>query len=572
MGDKKVSLNLWINIYLYEVPLGRFLIAFGTAIAYLVVNKAFKTGIFMKLKKAVLTSLLLSSITGLSFAAYLHLNKGLDNNSDANLDPTLETISTEEEVFHEVAHLISGFVITQKEIRKEIYDKYYSPVRSIFTSESKNEKMINILSDLPEKGLYATRDVHRKTHGCFEAKLQVENDVFDKINYSTLENLSNRSQKDKGPLPELLNTHQDLGVFRPGATYNAVVRLSNGHPGNRHDKLPDARGFAVKILTEDINLKNHEADEINKNTLLDILTINYPTFFVNSATKYLAINKWFLKSAEDDRDALSNLLLEGYSIFAPEFLKGAGVSKLESVLALQVNGSIITNPLHETYFSMVPSRLGTHGSARAVKYSWEPVACDEKLGTFNSKVHHPEWAKDHTHSYPVSGQLSRRQTPPFKDNYNHYYLRERAEQTLKKSKFCYGLFVQLYKDDLSTNIEDSTDIWLRDENERKDWINRVVKDLGDSPEALEYKNKILAKKLAPKIKVAQLEIGKISPEIKIKNSKKCEDLSFNPWNGNIDYHKPLGQVSRMKQKVYNAVRSMRHGLNSINSSAQERSK
>ncbi|MEM6930655.1 MAG: catalase, partial [Myxococcota bacterium] len=41
------------------------------------------------------------------------------------------------------------------------------------------------------------------------------------------------------------------GLFAAPATYDARVRLSNGGPDVKPDKVPDIRGFAIKVLGVD---------------------------------------------------------------------------------------------------------------------------------------------------------------------------------------------------------------------------------------------------------------------------------------------------------------------------------
>jgi catalase len=39
-------------------------------------------------------------------------------------------------------------------------------------------------------------------------------------------------------------------LFQPGATYDAVIRFSSGNPKTQADYFPEARGMAVKLLSE----------------------------------------------------------------------------------------------------------------------------------------------------------------------------------------------------------------------------------------------------------------------------------------------------------------------------------
>lgn len=532
----------------------------------------------MLVKKLIFGLLLFSTVATATGVSLILINKGLDTNSQDNIDLTLETSSKEEAMFDDVANLISAFVKTQRDIKDQIskaLKKDRSSKRFSLAKKTRDQYQ-KILSDLPNKGKYATRDVHRKTHGCYKAEIKFDDNVKEKLNDEILSIIQDRKGEEiegKNHIPEVIESDADLGVFHNGAKYNAIVRLSNGHPGNRADKLPDARGFAVKMLPAFLDINKVSAEDVNKNTLLDILNINFPTFFVNSASKYLVINRWFLKSSEDNQGILAKLY-EGFSVFGPKWLKGAGMTKLEKILALKVNGSVIHHPLYEEYFSMVPSRLGHKGQARAVKYSWVPSSCEEsgKQPEYYDYFK-PEWSKDHNYAYPSKGlPLIEPNIPPFEmahsKYWGHYYLRDRVENTLKKGEHCYELHVQLYRDQDSTNIEDSLDVWLRSEEERDYWMDDVVSEVKDPA----YRDRISNKKIARNIKIATLKFDQLDYKDQVKNTKFCEDLSFNPWHGNIEFHKPLGQVSRMKQKVYNTVRRHRHELNGIDSKSMERGK
>ncbi|OUR95872.1 hypothetical protein A9Q84_15345 [Halobacteriovorax marinus] len=519
------------------------------------------------MNKKIKSTVLIGLLSIASISAYTYSQNGLDSNLHINLDTRLERISSEESLFSMTAETIASFVIKQKEARRKMRDAFYGLSRT-FTRDSVLNEYKRVLKDIPNNGNYATRDVHRKTHGCFKANFLVDQNLRENINNEIDKSIIERhadSTENRNPLPERIEQGSDLGVFQPGKQYKALVRLSNGNPRNRHDKFPDARGFAVKLLPENIDLENGNALDLNKNTVLDILSINFPTFFVNSAIKYKTINKLFLNSALDNRGVLSSMALEGASVFLPRWLRGAGMTKLEQTLALKVNGSIIQNPLFENYFSMVPSRLGIKKSARAVKYTWEPIACDgSKLSQSELQRGKPEWSNNHNYAYPVQGPFLRAKVPASKYE-NPYYLREKAKSTLVAGKFCYQLYFQMYRDQKSTNIEDSKDIWISSEEERKDWLKNVASEVGDS----NYTNSIKNKKLAPRIKAAILTLDQVESDHETANSKFCEDLSFNPWHGNTQLHKPLGQISRMKQKVYNLVRRTRHQLNGIDSKSLE---
>ena len=136
-----------------------------------------------------------------------------------------------------------------------------------------------VFGDLPERSnrQFATRDVHRKTHGCFKARITINSD---------------------------LDPAYQKGLFMPGKEYDAVVRFSNGNPRNNSDYAPDARGMAVKFLPPGTlpagaDLASLSAMDLNTRGLLDILTINFPVFFVNDPLVYAKVNEFFLADHDD---------------------------------------------------------------------------------------------------------------------------------------------------------------------------------------------------------------------------------------------------------------------------------
>lgn len=512
----------------------------------------------LKIAKYTCLSLI---VCGSAFAATVSW-LGLDDDSlYSSADAVLETVQTDEELgFKNVAGLIARFVQGQVERRTQ-------ELREAANRSSEDERR-NVFGDLPVPN-YSTRDVHRKSNGCFAAELQIAPNLLDVMNARAAATASKRVA---------VKSIQDLGVFRPGMTYDAVVRFSNGHPLNRPDNLPDARGFAVKILgamtlSKGNTIATYSGEELNDRTLLDILNINFPTFFVNeheTAAKYLAINQNFLHGAYDFRNGFfKTKITEGLATF------GAGLNAMEMKLALEVNGSIIKSVLFQEYFSMVPSRLGPQGTTTAVKYIWSPVACSKDAqAKFEEakKAYWPAWAKSHEYADPIhilrassdERALLKSLAQP------RDALRQNVTQLLKDDDACFALLLQPYLDPMSTNIEDSTDIWLRSEAERKFWLETVVPgprspywSIGkQSREA--YVQRIESKVVSEPVFAGVLRIKKLTNGVLATgNSKTCEDLSFNPWNGDIAHHKPLGVISRLKRRVYNASRRMRHALNDL---------
>ncbi|HWU44621.1 MAG TPA: hypothetical protein VN132_14315, partial [Bdellovibrio sp.] len=239
----------------------------------------------MNKTKKVIFSVMIVLTAGFTYSGYILL--GLDDDGATEIDPVLEAQQPGEEIgFKNMAHLIQSFIRSQYERRKENLDQYLRD-----TAEGKVTDLSKVYQDLPQTN-YATRDVHRKTHGCYQADFQVRSHFIEEWN-----------QTAATPIHDL----NEVGIFKPGVTYDSIVRFSNGHPQNRDDRMADARGFAVKILPREIVNRTHSLQiqssaKMNEATILDILSINFPTFFVgpkNTALKYYEINDSFLAGALD---------------------------------------------------------------------------------------------------------------------------------------------------------------------------------------------------------------------------------------------------------------------------------
>ncbi|MFI9383382.1 catalase family protein [Kutzneria sp. NPDC052558] len=111
---------------------------------------------------------------------------------------------------------------------------------------------------------HATRDVHAKGYGAARATVEV--------------------------LPGLAPEYAQ-GVYAVPATYEAVVRLSNGLPHLRPDRYLGAGcGFAIKMFG--VPGRSVLGDQDDAGTM-DLAMINNPTFFCNTARDYLTVQKLF---------------------------------------------------------------------------------------------------------------------------------------------------------------------------------------------------------------------------------------------------------------------------------------
>jgi hypothetical protein len=440
----------------------------------------------------------------------------------------------ERELIREVAAVIRSFVQDSSETRR-LWRAHYQELEEAIArgdrpSDSDMERLAayrHVFSDLPQRasGQFATRDVHRKMHGCFRAKVTITPD---------------------------LDPAFAKGLFVPGKRYDAVVRFSSGNPRNQEDFAPDARGMALKLLEagtlpDDTDLNELSAPDLNTRGFLDILTINFPVFFVDDPAVYARVNSHFLA---DDRDILkSKRLDEVLSVAA------GGMSLLEQNLALKVNGSIVRNLLYQQWFSMAPSRLGevSDPDRTAVKYLIEPANAAKGDPAWPGWS---TWESGRNYQIPLAarGNIPREIREEMEADRD--YLRTRLDQTLSQGDFDMVLKVQPFVSADATPIEDSTRIWHWSEEEIDSWLGDTL-----SLPFISRRREAARRDWRPAVPVAAIRITKSGGQT--ANSLFCEDLSFNPWNNVPAAHKPLGIIQRVKRFAYDASRSARFQINGV---------
>jgi hypothetical protein len=487
-----------------------------------------------------------------------------------------EKIWVEKEEIIKVRKVIENFVAEMARRRKdwkaeydELQQEFENTIRSpsflaLFRRKRfrRYKNLKRILGDLPKRQTFATRDVHRKTHGCLAGTFTVRDD---------------------------LESDLAKGLFQPGITYDAVIRFSSGNPKAQKDYDPDARGMAVKLLPQgtlphDDNpnaivrqwLADYQGQqinpvEINRQGLLDVVTINFPVFFVNSPPVYKKVNEFFLNITNNEDALLEHKLSDLVAVFF------RGMNRWERELALNVNGSIIYNPLYQKYYSMAPSRLGEKSDPdrTAVKYLWEPCrgeGYDELV-----EINNPPWADLHEYAHPLLGPIEKlRNSIPTELKKNRNHLRMMVAESLNPRAFerdstrppvCFELKVQKYIDKTQTPIEDTTVIWLESEAQRKQWRHKRKMPKGER-KAIKSRE-IATFRAIGTLTISPLPMIEIEPTqgedefLQTRNHRHCEDLSFNPWNNVQEAHRPLGIVQRMKREVYAGSRHTRFEENQI---------
>jgi len=141
------------------------------------------------------------------------------------------------------------------------------------------------------------------------------------------------------------------GMFDTPKTYPALVRYSNGAPRRQHDKKPDVRGFAIKI----IGVAGEKVIPGMENAVTqDILAIRTPVTPVRDAEEFIKL----VRAAQTP--ALLPFRLIG----------SVGFSRALQIIKAALAGfKLPTAPLAATqYYTALPSQLGPY----AVQYVVRP--------------------------------------------------------------------------------------------------------------------------------------------------------------------------------------------------------
>lgn len=165
----------------------------------------------------------------------------------------------------------------------------------------------------------ARRSQHAKTHGCVHAKFIVDHALTGDL---------------------------ATGAFQPGASYDAVLRVSNANGSARPDRKGDGRGMAIK-------LKSTDGSDIQ-----DFVLVNFPVFFVDDVPEY---QRFMAIIHARSSNLLMALRLVGF--FVPWRLR-------KGLIFLRLFFLTIEDPFDATYHSMSPFALG---SSLVVRYIVTPV-------------------------------------------------------------------------------------------------------------------------------------------------------------------------------------------------------
>ncbi|ALM82806.1 catalase family protein [Bordetella sp. N] len=186
------------------------------------------------------------------------------------------------------------------------------------------EALRGIIEKTYEDYGHAVRSVHAKSHGLLTGELAVYDDIPDVLAH---------------------------GIFKRGARYPVVLRISTNPGDILADSVSTPRGMALKV----IGVEGERLPGAEGAATQDFVMVNSPAFMASTPKEFLRSLKLLAKTtdkAEGGKKALSAVLRGTEK--AIEALGG------ESGKIKSLGGHPATNPLGETYYTVVPLLYGLY--------------------------------------------------------------------------------------------------------------------------------------------------------------------------------------------------------------------
>jgi catalase len=215
-----------------------------------------------------------------------------------------------------------------------------------------------------------------------------------------------------------IQEHLQVGFFRPGAMYEALVRFSNARGEVLSDLSKDQRGIAIRLKTrEGENLSPTDTSNIQ-----DFLMTNTPISFARNPVQFIEVGE---------------ILLGGIGKVIPRLVKKYGFKEARRILSVFLAPVISFMPLQmNTYWSRTSYKFGEY----AIRFLTRP-STGAKISSTREQL---------------AGVLrSVMQGGPQKD----HYLREKLREALKEGEVGFDFCVQLFVDEKRTPIEDAYIEW-----------------------------------------------------------------------------------------------------------------
>lgn len=209
-----------------------------------------------------------------------------------------------------------------------------------------------------------------------------------------------------------------VGLFQPGATYDALVRFSNARGEVLGDLSKDQRGIAVRV-------KTHPGERLlptDNASIQDFLMTNTPVSFARSPVQFIEVGE---------------IILGGIAGVIPRLVKKYGFKEARRILGVFLAPLISFQPLQmNEYWSRTSFQFGES----PVRLLLRPIA----------------GAKMVSAGEQLSGVLrSVLQGGAQKD----HYLREKLREALREGEVCFEFCIQLFVDEKRTPVEHAYIEW-----------------------------------------------------------------------------------------------------------------
>jgi catalase len=209
-----------------------------------------------------------------------------------------------------------------------------------------------------------------------------------------------------------------VGLFQPGATYDALVRFSNARGEVLGDLSKDQRGVAIRIKTK----PGEKLSPSDTSNIQDFLMTNTPVSFARNPVQFIEVGE---------------ILLGGIGKVVPRLWKKYGLKETRRILSVFLQPVLSFKPLQMSqYWSRTSYQFGSH----AIRFLIRPAAGSKTLSS----------------SRQLFGVLRSLVTGvPQRE----HYLRERLREALKEGDLRFDFCVQLFVDEKRTPIEDAYIEW-----------------------------------------------------------------------------------------------------------------
>jgi len=209
-----------------------------------------------------------------------------------------------------------------------------------------------------------------------------------------------------------------VDFFKPGLTYDALVRFSNARGEILGDLSKDQRGIAVRIKTE----PGASLSPGDKSDIQDFLMTNTPVTFARNPLQFIEVGE---------------ILLGGIVKVVPSLVKKYGFKEAKRILGVFLAPVISFAPYQmNTFWSRTSYQFGEH----PIRFLVRPSAGSKTLSTGRQLL-------------GVLGSLTQ------DGSQRGHYLREKLMAELKESDISFDFYIQLYMDDRKTPIEDAYLEW-----------------------------------------------------------------------------------------------------------------